>query len=143
MKKIKTYKLFENLQKNEDYITLSHLLYDLFDKWGIEEWRGEDLPIFQPGTNLRPWTKFGENPTHKFWVFKDKAGNPIKSSDLDNEDIVCIMIYNVDMNDYKSEFKKELESVIKDAEESIGRRIVYADNLGNSSKIGIIIPDIS
>jgi len=78
MRYLKEYKIFENLQDNEDYITLAHLLYDLFDKWGIVEWTDESFEHLD--------APFNEGyPVHKFWSFRKTNYSNLKQSELDKE----------------------------------------------------------
>jgi hypothetical protein len=123
---LKEYKIFENLQDNEDYITLAHLLYDLFDEFEIVEWTNE--------TFEHPDAPFNEDyPLHKFWsfrVFTPKGLENIKQSELD-KDIKEITIWNI--RDTDLGFKEELDIFIREAEEVLGKEIlveveVYADS---------------
>ena len=124
---IKTYKLFESLQNNEDYITLSHLLFDLFDEWVIVEWTDEtfDDVIYPEGPLNEGY------PTHKFWSYRKTNTGYIKPQDLDKEVIKDITIWNIKV-DENTEFNSHLEEAIKEAQESIGREISISADLYDS-----------
>ena len=124
MRKLKTYKLFENFQSNEDYITLAHLLYDLFDHWGIVDWTDETF-----GDMIYPQGPLNEGyPTHKFWTYRKTNTHYIKPQDLDKEVIKDITIWNIKVDESK-EFDSHLEDVISKAQESIGRLIYISPEL--------------
>ena len=126
MKYLKEYKIFENLQSNEDYITLAHLLYDFFDHWGIVEWTNE--------TFEHPDAPFNEGyPLHKFWAFRENNFEYLKQSDLNNQSVKDITIWNIRDTDLERGFKGELDTFIQEAKEAIGRDIsVTAEVYGDS-----------
>lgn len=127
---LKEYKIFENLQDNEDYITLSHLLYDLFDEWGIVEWTDESFE--------HPDAPFNEGyPLHKFWAFRKQnfTFDNIKQSELDKEVVKDITIWNI-RQDSIERFKEDLDVFIEEAKESLGRDISIDGEVYGDSPVG-------
>ncbi len=150
MRKLKTYKLFESLKSNEDYITLAHLLYDLFDHWGVVEWTDEtfDSTTFPNGIEDDGY------PTHKFWSFKldrSKSSFKCQNSDgfvrqnqlSDEVGVKELLIYNI-KKDEMVEFYNDLEGVISEAKDVIGKDIsieeeVYGGDIGYTDYVDYII----
>ena len=130
MKILKSYKIFESVKDNEDYITLAHLLYDLFDKWGIVEWTDENFE--------HPEAPFNEGyPVHKFWSFRKTNYSNLKQSELDKEVVKDITIWNIRHDNLEKGFKEDLDVLIEEAKESLGREIsvkaeVYGSEDGDS-----------
>jgi len=132
MRYLKEYKIFENLQDNEDYITLAHLLYDLFDEYGIVEWTDESFEHLD--------APFNEGyPLHKFWSFRKhvnfKFGN-IKQSELDKEFVKDITIWNIRLDNLEKGFKYDLDVIIEEAKESLGREISVRAEVYGDSPVG-------
>jgi hypothetical protein len=150
MRKLKTYKLFESLKINEDYITLAHLLYDLFDHWGVVEWTDEtfDRTTFPNGIEDDGY------PTHKFWAFRldgSKSSFKCQNSDgfvrqnqlSDEVGVKELLIYNI-KKDEMVEFYNDLEGVISEAKDVIGKDIsieeeVYGGDIGYTDYVDYII----
>jgi hypothetical protein len=158
MRKLKTYKLFESLKSNGDYITLAHLLYDLFDHWGVLEWTDEtfDSTTFPNGIEDDGY------PTHKFWAFRldgSKSSFKCQNSDgfvrqnqlsvqtkklgADEVGAKELLIYNI-KKDEMVEFYHDLEVVISEAKDAIGKDIsieeeVYGGDIGYTDYVDYII----
>jgi hypothetical protein len=125
MKHLKTYKLFESIEdNNEDYLTLSHLLYDFFDKWGII--RDEDTTEFDD-------LGFSEDNSqmHKFWSFMKKNGDFIKDEYLNSSEVYSINIFNI-KSEEKDILKNELDDVLKEASDTLSKYIKSSYQKGNS-----------
>ena len=129
MRYLKEYKIFENLQDNEDYITLAHLLYDLFDKWGIVEWTDESFEHLD--------APFNEGyPVHKFWSFRKTNYSNLKQSELDKEVVKDITIWNIRLDNLEKGFKYDLDVIIEEAKESLGREISVRAEVYGDSPVG-------
>jgi hypothetical protein len=129
MRYLKEYKIFENLQDNEDYITLAHLLYDLFDEYGIVEWTDESFEHLDAPFNE-------EYPVHKFWSFRKTNYSNLKQSELDKEFVKDITIWNIRLDDLEKEFKEDLDVLIEEAKESLGREISVRAEVYGDSPVG-------
>lgn len=127
MRHINNFRLFENLSVNEDYITLSHFLYDLFDKWDIVKCTGETF-----SEEVHPYGYDSPGyPVHKFWTFRSKNWDPVLDpvmGSTDIEKIKDLVIYNIKQNEI-GQFKLELDQILDDVRSVIDKGIlVSAEN---------------
>ena len=127
MRYLKNYKsVFESKKvTNEDWIELMYFLVDFLEDWGVvpctsNEYDGLELDTDEP-----------EYPLHKFWGFLtvDVINGEFiyelisNVDELGGKQINYFKIFNIEEIDEYQDFKEELESLLKEAEKYLNKKL--------------------